>query len=148
MTSPLKQIESDIVTAMKAKDAFKLSVLRMVKTALKNQEIEQKREINEGDFMQTLSRMTKQRNESLEQYQKAGRDDLADKEAKEIEILKSYLPEQLSDEELTQMIQEACQSVGAEGPKDMGKVMGALKDKTQGRVDGKVLAAKVKEALS
>lgn len=148
MESPLQKIESDLKTAMKAKDAAKLSVLRMLKSALKNQQIEQKSEISESDFITTLSRLVKQRHESIAQYQKANRQDLADKEQSEIEILQAYLPQPLSEDELKNLIQKTIADVGAEGPQDMGKVMSGLKEETQGRVDGKVLASQVRAALS
>jgi len=148
MDSPLKRVETDLKTAMKDKDAFRLGVLRMVKSALKNQEIALKRDVNESEFLETLLKLVKQRQDSVAQYEKVGRLDAATQEKEEIQILQSYLPKPLGEDELNRLIQSALQQTAAESQKDMGKVMAALKDSTHGRVDGKILAEKVKQALS
>lgn len=146
--SVLEKIESDLKNAMKARDSFRLGVLRLIKTEIKNKQIELKRDLNEQEFFAVLSRMVKQRKESVEQYQKGGRDDLAKIEQDEQHVLADYLPKPLSEDELSEMVAVAVKKTGAAGPKDMGVVMKELRDKTTGRVDGKVLADKVKAALT
>lgn len=144
----LKKIEEDLKTAMKSKDAFRLGVLRLVKTAVKNKELEPPiHSLTESEVVALLSSMVKQRRDSVEQYTKAGRADLAASEDAEIKIIQDYLPKALDETELAAIIAAAIQKSGALGPQDMGKVMKELKDETAGRVDGKVLADKVKAAL-
>ena len=147
MQSPLKRIEADIKTAMLAKDAFRLSVLRMLKSALKNQEIEFQREVTEVEFLETLTKLVKQRQDSASQFEKAGRSDMAQNEQNEITVLQAYLPKALTESELQSLIEAAIQDLKATGPSDMGKVMAALKDATRGKVDGKVLSEKVSVLL-
>lgn len=143
----LQKIETDLKNAMKSRDSFRLGVLRLIKTEVKNKQIELIRDLNEQEFMQVLSRMVKQRRDSVDQYTKGGREDLAQKEQDEIKVIEGYLPKPLSDEELTQIIQKAIQKTGASSPKEMGIVMKEIRDKTTGRVDGKILADKVKNFL-
>lgn len=147
MDTPLKRIEADLKSAMLAKDTLRLSVLRMVKSALKNQEIDLKREVTETEFIETLTRLVKQRQDSVSQFEKAGRTDMAQNEQAEIAILQTYLPKPLEDSELKAMIQSVIENLKATGPSDMGKVMNALKETTRGRVDGKVLSEKVSVLL-
>lgn len=147
MSEVLQRIDGDIKSAMKNKDQIRLETLRMVKTAVKNKEIELIRALTEQEFVQLLTTLVKQRRDSADQYTKAGRVDLAEKENGEITIISEYLPKQLSLEELNQLIAAAIQKSGAAGPQDMGKVMKELKDATTGKVDGKVLADAVKTAL-
>lgn len=147
MESPLKRIEADLKTAMLAKDAFRLSVLRMLKSALKNQEIEFQREVTEVEFLETLTKLVKQRQDSVSQFEKAGRTEMAQSEQNEITILQAYLPKALTESELQSLIDAAIQDLKATGPSDMGKVMNALKDATRGKVDGKVLSEKVSVLL-
>lgn len=144
----LEQIDAKIKDAMRAKESFRLGVLRLIKSDLKNKEIELKKPVSEADFNATLSRMIKQRKESAEQYRKGDRNDLAENEEAEIQVVQEFLPQPLSEEELTTLIASAIKDTGAEGPQGMGLVMKELKDKTSGRVDGKVLADKVKAALN
>lgn len=148
MDSPIKRIEADLKNAMLARDAFRLSVLRMVKSALKNQEIDFKREVTEAEFLETLTKLVKQRQDSVSQFEKAGRTDMAQNEQNEITILQTYLPKALTETELQSLIDAAIQDLKATGPSDMGKVMNALKDATRGKVDGKILSEKVKQALA
>ena len=147
MLSPIKRIEADLKTAMLAKDTLRLSVLRMLKSALKNQEIDLKREVSEIEFLETLTKLVKQRQDSVSQFEKAGRSDMAQAEQGEIAMLQVYLPKAMDENELNSLIAETLKDLKATGPSDMGKVMAALKDATRGRVDGKVLSEKVSVLL-
>lgn len=148
MSDVLKKLEDDIKTAMKARDQARLESVRLIKSVVKNKEIELIRALTEQEFFAVLATMVKQRRDSVEQYEKAGRTDLADKEKFEIDVIQTYLPQQLSNDEVKALIVAAVQKTGAQGPKDMGKVMGELKTQTSGRVDGKVLAELVKQVLA
>jgi uncharacterized protein YqeY len=143
----IQKLDTDIKNAMKARETSRLELLRMVKTAVKNKEIELIRPLSEQEFFSVLSTLIKQRKDSVEQFAKAGRQDLADKEQLEIDMIGEYLPKALSDDELGAMITAAIQKTGASGAQDMGKIMKEIKEPTTGRVDGKLLADKVKEAL-
>lgn len=140
-------IDEDLKTALKAKEADRVSTLRLIKAAVKNKEIDLRKPLSEQEFFSVLGTMVKQRRDSAEQYEKAGRADLAKKETDEIEVIQGYLPKAFSEEELTRLIADAVKAVDAKDPKDMGRVMTELKSKTAGRVDGKHLADKVKAAL-
>ncbi|MBI3378112.1 MAG: GatB/YqeY domain-containing protein [Nitrospirae bacterium] len=144
----LKKINEDLVTSMKSRAGeLIVSTLRMIKSAIKNAEIAKrgKGELTEEDILGVLSTMVKQRKESVEQYQKAGRNDLADKENKEIGIIQVYLPEQLSPEEVDEIIKSTIQEAGITGMKDMGRLMKELIPKLKGRADGKLVSQRVKE---
>ncbi len=132
---------------MKAKDSLRLGVVRLIKSEIKNKEIELIRPLTEPEFIALLATMVKKRKESIEQYTKGGRADLAAGEENELKIVSEYLPQALSDAEVTAMINEAKVKTGASGPKDMGLIMKELKEKCAGRVDGKILSDKVKAAL-
>lgn len=134
--------------AMKDKNALKLSVIRMLKSSLKNEEIHLGRSLDEEQELTILSRELKMRQDSLQEFENAGRTDLADKTRQEIEIVKSYLPAQLSADELRDIIREAVTASGATSKKDMGKVMGILIPKVKGRADGKLVNQLVSEMLS
>ena len=138
--SPLfDKINADLITAMKAKDEAATSALRMLKSAIKYKEVDLKREPKDEDVIDVLSKQAKQRKESIEGFEKGGRADMAAKEKAELTLIEKYLPAGLNDEELAKLIEEAIKSTGAAGPKDMGKVMGALTPKIKGRADmGKV----------
>lgn len=145
----IEQIQSDLTAAMKEKDELKLSVLRMVKSALKHKEIEKVRSLTDLESLQVLQTMVKQRRESIEQFHKGGRNDLADKELKEIVIIERYLPAAPSDEELHSAIDAAIQEEGADSLKQMGAVVKAARAKLEGKaVDGKALSDKVRERLT
>lgn len=148
MTTLASKIETDFITAYKAKDALRLSVLRMLKTALKNQQVELKRELNDDEILDVIAKQAKQRQDAIDQFTQANRQDLADKEADELVILKEYLPEALSADELAQAIDAAIAEVGAQGMQDMGKVMQAIMQQYKGRVDGKALSGQVRQRLS
>ncbi len=145
----IERIQKDLTEAMKGKDELRLSVLRMVKTALKNKEIEKIRALEEAEALAVLQTLVKQRRESVEQFSRGGRKDLADKETKEIAIIEGYLPAAPTDAELTQAIEAAIAETGANSPKQMGTVIKAARVKMEGKtVDGKVLSNKVKERLA
>ena len=142
------QIKQDIVTAMKAKDRLKLGTLRMVKAAMTNYSIEQKKEqLADSDLITILQKQVKQRRDSIDSFKKAGRQDAADKEEKEMGILQSYLPKQLSEDELKALVQAAIGETGAAGKADVGKVMKALMPKVQGKAEGKLVSQIVQALL-
>lgn len=146
--SVLQQMETELKTAMKNRDQARLDTIRLIKTAVKNKEIELIHPLSDAEFIAVLSTMAKQRRESIESFKNAGRTELAAKEEAELVIIESFLPKALSESEVTALIAEAKAATNATGPKDMGAVMKYLKDKTAGRVDGKILSEKVKTALA
>jgi len=144
-----ERIQKDLTEAMKAKDELRLSVLRMVKSALKNKEVEKIRPLEDGEALQVLQTLVKQRQESVEQFTKGARLDLAEKEGKEIAIIETYLPAAPSDAELKEAIEAAIGETGANSPKQMGAVIKAAKARLAGKtVDGKVLSERVRERLA
>ncbi len=142
------KIEQDTVAAAKAKDRISLSALRMIKTAVHNREIDLKRELSEAEFFQVLSSMVKQRKDSIEQFAKGGRADLVEKEESELKVIHSFMPTQMSEEDVNREIRQAIAETGAVSVKDMGKVMKVLMPKLTGKADGKAVGEKVKAALS
>ena len=142
-------LTEDMKQAMKDKESGKLrlSVIRMARANIKNIEIDEKRELNDDEVLAVLMKEVKMRQDSLEEFTKAGREELVEQAKQEIAILRKYLPEQLSDEELRALVEEAVAETGAAGPKDMGKVMAALMPKTRGRADGKRINTMVRELL-
>lgn len=145
----LERIQTDLTAAMKEKDDLRLSVLRMVKSALKNKEIEKMRPLEDLESLQVLQTLVKQRKESVEQFTQGGRKDLAEKEAKEIKIIEAYLPAAPNDHEIHQAIEEAISEAGADSLKQMGAVIKAARARLEGKtIDGKVLSDKVRERLS
>jgi uncharacterized protein YqeY len=145
----IERIQKDLTEAMMSKDELRLSVLRMIKSALKYKEIEKVRPLEDSESMQVLQTLVKQRRESVEQFTKGGRQDLADKETKEIAILENYLPAAPSDADLDAAIEAAIIETGANSPKAMGAVIKAAKARLEGKtVDGKVLSDRVKERLA
>jgi uncharacterized protein YqeY len=144
----IERIQKDLTQAMKMKDELRLSVLRMVKTALKNKEIEKIRPLEDAEALQVLQTLVKQRRESVEQFTQGGRKDLADKETKEIAIIESYLPAAPSDAEISQAIEAAVAETGATSSKQMGAVIKAARARLEGKtVDGKALSDRVRERL-
>ena len=143
------QLTADMKQAMKDREAGKLrlSVIRMVRANIKNVEINDKKELTDDEVLAVLVKEVKMRQDSLEEFAKAGREELVEQAKQEIAILRKYLPEQLSDEELKALVEEAVAETGAAGPKDMGKVMAALMPKTKGRADGKRINTMVRELL-
>ena len=145
--SLLTTLNDDIKTAMKSKNKDTLSVLRMLKAAIQNEQIKAGRDLNGEEELTVLSREMKQRRDSLSEFEKAGRDDLADKVKIEITIVEKYMPKQLSEEEIRQIVQTAIDQTGATSPKEFGKVMGAVMPKVKGKADGNQVNAIVKELL-
>jgi uncharacterized protein YqeY len=145
----IERIQKDLTGAMRSQDELRLSVLRMIKSALKYKEIEKVRPLEDAESMQVLQTLVKQRRESVEQFAKGGRQDLADKETTEIAILENYLPAAPSDADLDAAIEAAIVETGANSPKAMGAVIKAAKVRLEGKtVDGKVLSDRVKERLA
>ena len=142
------KLAGEIKSAMLAKDADRLSTLRMLKSAADYLQIERKTDkISDGDFVSLVQKEVKKRRDSVEQFEKGGRQELADKEKKEITVLESFLPKPLSPEELEQLVKATIQEVGATSKKDMGAVMKAAQTKAAGRADGKTLSALVGKLL-
>jgi uncharacterized protein YqeY len=143
-----EQIQKDIVTAMKAKDEMRLSVLRMAKSAFQLKEVEKMRDLDEPESIQLLQSLVKQRKESIEQFTKGGRQDLVDKEMKELAMLEVYLPAGASEAEMDDAIAKAVASAGATSVKQMGAVVKAAKEILTGKaVDGKALSDRVRQKL-
>lgn len=142
-------LTEDMKQAMKDRESGKLrlSVIRMARANIKNIEIDGKKELNDDEVLTVLMKEVKMRQDSLEEFTKAGRNDLAEQARQEIAILEKYLPEQLGDEELKALVQEAISESGAVSPKDMGKVMSAVMAKTKGRAEGKRINIMVRELL-
>lgn len=143
----LSTLNSDMKTAMRAKDKERLAVIRMLKASLQNEEIKVGHELNADEELTILSREMKQRRDSLAEFEKAGREDLSEKVKIEIAIVENYLPAQLSDEEIRQIVAQAIADTGAISAKEFGKVMGAVMPKVKGKADGNQVNAIVKELL-
>ena len=142
------KINEDLTAAMKARDAARLSVLRMMKSAVKNKEIEARQELEDAQAIQVLSTLIKQRQDSIEQFIKGGRNELAEKEAVEIKVIEEYLPTPISDEEIAAVVVEVIRLSGATSAKDMGSVMKQSMARFSGKlVDGKKVSAIVKQKL-
>lgn len=134
--------------AMKAKDSLRLGTVRMVRAAIKNKEIDERRELEDQDVIGVLSTLAKQRRDSIEAYRESGRTDLAEKEEAELAVIQEFLPQQLSTEELAAIIDSAVLETGASSPKDMGGVMKVVVPKTTGRADGRVVSEMVRARLA
>ena len=141
-------IDSDLKSALKSKDSIRLSTLRMVRTALKNKEVELRRKLEEAEILRIFAQQAKQHKDSIEQYERGGRHDLADKEKQELAILESYLPSQIGEEELRSVIKAIIAETGASGVKDIGKVMKEAMVRLAGKADGKIVNKIVKDLLS
>jgi len=153
--SLVKQIDTDTIAAMKAKDAERTGVLRMVKAAFKTREIEKREPLTDTEAQQVLTTMIKQRRESIDQFQKGGRADLAEKEAWEITVIEAYMPKAASEEEIRQLVEEAIAELAVSGedlgPKDMGTAMKAVQARIQQkglRADGRMVSEMVKARLA
>lgn len=146
--SRLNEINQDMKAAMKARDKEKLSTIRMLKSALQNEQINKGSELTEEEELTVLAREKKQRMESLNEFKSATRDDLVQKLETEIAIVDNYLPEQLSEDEVRSIVQETVAQTQATSMKDMGKVMGALMPKVKGKADGALVSTLVKEELN
>lgn len=145
----LKQrLTDDMKAAMKAGEKDRLGVIRLMNAAIKQREVDERTQLDDSQVVAVLEKMVKQRRESIAQFQSGGREDLVAKESAEVAVLQSYLPEQLSDAEIDALITEAIAATGATSVKDMGKVMGVVKSKAQGRADMGAVSARVKARLS
>lgn len=142
-----EQLQADTKTALKAGDKERLKVLRLTLAAIKQQEVDQRIELDDAAILSVVTKMVKQRRDSVEQFTAGGRDDLASAEAREIEVLHGYLPEPLSDAELDALIAEAIAETGAQSLRDMGKVMGLVKTRAAGRADLGQVSGLVKKKL-
>jgi uncharacterized protein YqeY len=142
-----KRIDQDTKEALKSKDSLTLSVLRMLKSDIRYKEIEKGSELSDDDVISVLSSATKRRKDSIQQFERGGRDDLASKEKEEVAVIARYMPEQLGEEELSQIISQAISEENAAGPSDLGKVMKQVMSKVRGRADGKKVNQMVSSQL-
>jgi len=143
-----EQLNDTMKQAMKARDELRLSAVRMVKSAVKNREIDLKKELDDQGITEVISTLVKQRRESIRMYQEGNRQDLADKEKAELDILLGFLPAQLSPEEIEGLVRQVIAETGAADVKDLGRVMKAISPLTAGKADGKVVSETVKKLLS
>jgi len=141
------RITEDMKAAMRSKEGARLSTVRLLLAALKQKEVDERVTLTDADVLSIIEKMLKQRRESIAQFEKAGRNDLADTEKAEIVVLQAYMPQQMSEAEVADAIAAAIKETGAAGPKDMGKVMGLLKSKLAGRTDMGKLSGLVKAKL-
>lgn len=141
------QIDADMKAAMKAQDKQKLDAIRMIKSEYRKKEIDDRVTLDDDALAGLLAKLVKQRQDSIDQYKAGGRQDLVDKETFELNIIQSYMPKQMSEDEVKALVAAAVKETGASSPKDMGKVMGALMPKTKGKADGKLVNQLVKAAL-
>ena len=141
------QILEDLKTAMKERDKVKLSVVRMVKSAVQMEELNKKRELNDEEVVDVISKQIKTRKDSIKEFEKGGREDLVKSTQEEIDILSTYLPEQLTQEEIVQIIDKAFEEIKPEGSRDMGKVMKVVSPLVKGKADMGEVSAIIKERL-
>jgi len=141
------RIASDMKEAMRAKDAVRLESIRLLRAAIQRREVDERVTLNDEDVVVVLQKMVKQGKDSIDQFTKGGRDDLVAKEAATLAILETYLPDQIDPAELSRLIDQALSETGAQGVRDMGKVMAWLKPHVQGRADMGAVSAKIKEKL-
>ncbi|PKL90965.1 MAG: glutamyl-tRNA amidotransferase [Candidatus Goldiibacteriota bacterium HGW-Goldbacteria-1] len=142
-----EKLSEDLKASMKAKDETKTAVIRQIKTAVMNAEIKLKKEMTDDDIVSVIFSLSKAHNESIESFTKGNRPELAEKEKQELEIIMGYLPKQLTDDELREIVKETITAVNAQSAKEMGKVMGAVMPKVKGRADGTKIGVIVKEFL-
>ncbi|GGF83135.1 GatB/YqeY domain-containing protein [Paenibacillus aceti] len=142
-----ERLNEDMKQAMKSQDKLKLSTIRMVRSAMKNLEIDLKRTLEDNEVLDILSREIKQRKDALQEFEKAGREDLAANARAEVEIIAEYLPKQLTEEEIKVIVQQTIQETGASSKADIGKVMSTLMPKVKGRADGKLINQAVQQFL-
>jgi len=141
------RIQQDVKDAMRAREKERLATIRLITAAIKQREVDERIELDDEQVLLVLDKMCKQRRESISQFEKAGRDDLIAVEVRELDIIQDYLPEQLGDDEIAALIDAAMSDTGASSIKDMGKVMGQLKPKLQGRADMGAVSAMIKARL-
>ena len=142
------RIQEDIKNAMRAHERERLAALRLISAAIKQKEVDERVDLNDEQVLAVLDKMVKQRRESLEQYESAGREDLAEKERYELDLIQAYLPEPLAEAELAALIQSTISELGASSIRDMGPVMNALRGQVQGRADMKAVSQAVKAQLT
>ncbi|MBD3917953.1 GatB/YqeY domain-containing protein [Paenibacillus sp. PR3] len=142
-----ERLNDDMKQAMKNQDKFRLTTIRMIRASIKNAEIDLRRSLEDSEVLDILSREIKQRKDSLQEFNKAGRDDLAKDVAAEIDIIGVYLPEQLTEEEIKSIVLQTIQETGASSKAEMGKIMTALMPKVKGRADGKLVNTIVQQSL-
>lgn len=143
-----ERLNDDMKQAMRNQDKFKLSVIRMIRSTIKNVEIDLKRTLDDNEVLDILNREIKQRKDSLQEFEKADRGDLADTVRKEIEVIAVYMPQPLTEEEIHAIVQQTIQETGASSKADLGKLMSALMPKVKGRADGKMVNQLVQQLLS
>ncbi len=143
-----ENLQQDMKTAMRAGEKRQLSIIRLINAAIKQREVDERIELDDDQVTTVIDKMAKQRRESIQQYDKAGRDDLSDQEKYELRVLQTYLPKQLDEAEIDAMIEAAVTATGASSIKDMGKIMGQLKPKLAGRADMGAVSGKIKACLS
>jgi uncharacterized protein YqeY len=148
MSSLKDRITEDMKTAMKAKDSERLGTIRMITSAIKQREVDERIQLDDVQVLSVVEKMIKMRKESIAQFQSGGREDLAAKEQKEIDLLQTYMPQQLGEAEVDALIAQAIAESGATSIKEMGKAMALLKQKAQGRADMAAVSAKLKAKLS
>ncbi|MCH8826794.1 MAG: GatB/YqeY domain-containing protein [Chloroflexi bacterium] len=145
---PLKeQLGDDLKDAMRQGDALRRTTIRFVLSAIHNDEIARQKDLDEDGVIQVLTKQAQQRRDSIEAFQDANRQDLADKEQAELEIIAAYLPERMTEDEVREVVRQVLSDSGASGPQDMGKVMGRLMPKVRGKADGKMVSTMVNEML-
>lgn len=142
------KLQSDMKDAMRAQDKQRLATIRLALSALKQKEVDERITLSDGDVLSILDKMIKQRRDSIQQFEAAGRADLVAQEQSEVEVLKTYLPQALTDAEITAIIQKAITESGAKDVKDLGKVVGLVKPQVQGRADMAAVSQKIKQTLS
>jgi hypothetical protein len=142
------QIQDDMKTAMKAGDKRRLGAVRLILAAIKQREVDERKELTDPEVLAVLEKMLKQRRDSISQYEQAGRTDLAEQEAFEVAVIQGYMPAALGDAEIAALIEEAIATTGAKAMADMGKVMAIVKPKIQGRADMGAVSARVKQRLA
>lgn len=142
-----KQLIEDMKKYMKEKNKLALNTVKMVNAEIKKQEIDKQKELTDEEVISVIEKQIKNRKDSVEQYRNAGREDLADQESKEIEVLMKYLPEQLSEEEIEKIVDEVIEEVGAKTKSDFGKVMGKIMPKVKGKADGNMIKKVVQKKL-
>ncbi len=144
----LERLESDMIKAAKARDSERLGAIRFVRSRTKNRQIELRRELKDEDVVEVLSRIAKQHRESIEQFQEGGRDELVEHERRQLSVIEEYLPAQLGEQELLEILSGVVEETGATGPRDIGMVMKTIMPRVKGRADGKIVKALVQSRLT
>ena len=148
MSTLLNRLQTEMKIALKSKDTDRLSVVRMLISEIKKEQIDKKRELSDSEVLTVIQRYAKQRRDAIEQYKKANRQDLVEKEQKELNIVLEFLPKQLTEEEIVKIVDKTIEEVGAASIKDMGKVMKSVMEKVKGRADGSLVSKIVRKKLS